>query len=419
MSKQCKKCGYVRQPEDAAPDYECPKCGIVYQKFKQILENQTSIDTFNQNTSDIKSPKLKMIVIVVIVLLIAIFIVQRILVKPKNTLIIIENTIPDGANFKYDIRGTYIGVGYNSEEKNNLNVEFTIGDDYRIKNIEWTRFKTQHRKRVVSWAYPSDVSIRSVTSDRECSVSIKNQSLVLALYGESGPFDNFELQYDYKENPYKENAKRTTGVFSLDSNTNNLSCTIVAMIPDIVKSDPIPKENVNIEHSGSFLHASEKFGVRLHKSFLVHYDDSEGRRKIIDPKIYEAFSMLDVRDMEVILGLTKIKGKEIGFELNGGDFIRIVPQTLHPCNCFLLDMNLINAKREIGGKLEIEEGESTFYTISYRGHNPAMQSRIKIVFCENGEKYALNLNCKIDKQIDPVTMRETSNYLRYELEKVE
>lgn len=29
----CPKCHYVRQPSDTAPDYECPKCGIIYAKF--------------------------------------------------------------------------------------------------------------------------------------------------------------------------------------------------------------------------------------------------------------------------------------------------------------------------------------------------------------------------------------------------
>lgn len=33
--KQCPKCGYVRQPGDTAPDYECPNCGVVYEKFLQ------------------------------------------------------------------------------------------------------------------------------------------------------------------------------------------------------------------------------------------------------------------------------------------------------------------------------------------------------------------------------------------------
>ena len=30
---ECPKCLYVRQPDDQAPEWECPRCGIVYQKF--------------------------------------------------------------------------------------------------------------------------------------------------------------------------------------------------------------------------------------------------------------------------------------------------------------------------------------------------------------------------------------------------
>jgi hypothetical protein len=34
----CPKCGYERQAADTAPDYECPRCGIVYAKFKSLQE---------------------------------------------------------------------------------------------------------------------------------------------------------------------------------------------------------------------------------------------------------------------------------------------------------------------------------------------------------------------------------------------
>ena len=29
----CPKCGYARKPSDAAPDWQCPSCGIAYDKF--------------------------------------------------------------------------------------------------------------------------------------------------------------------------------------------------------------------------------------------------------------------------------------------------------------------------------------------------------------------------------------------------
>lgn len=37
---QCPKCAYVRRAEDDAPDYECPKCGIVYAKYDPQREVQ-------------------------------------------------------------------------------------------------------------------------------------------------------------------------------------------------------------------------------------------------------------------------------------------------------------------------------------------------------------------------------------------
>jgi len=39
MSKKCLKCGYVRVDSDIelAPEYECPKCGIVYSKLERAV----------------------------------------------------------------------------------------------------------------------------------------------------------------------------------------------------------------------------------------------------------------------------------------------------------------------------------------------------------------------------------------------
>lgn len=38
MDITCPKCQYVRQPQDQAPEGECPRCGIIYAKFDPQLE---------------------------------------------------------------------------------------------------------------------------------------------------------------------------------------------------------------------------------------------------------------------------------------------------------------------------------------------------------------------------------------------
>jgi len=40
---RCKKCGYVREETDSAPDYECPKCGVVYAKVEARLKHQEEV----------------------------------------------------------------------------------------------------------------------------------------------------------------------------------------------------------------------------------------------------------------------------------------------------------------------------------------------------------------------------------------
>lgn len=42
MGYKCQKCGYVRQPTDTAPDYECPSCGVVYAKFEALQRTKQS-----------------------------------------------------------------------------------------------------------------------------------------------------------------------------------------------------------------------------------------------------------------------------------------------------------------------------------------------------------------------------------------
>lgn len=39
-AKKCGKCGYIRKSTDTAPDWECPECGIVYEKFESVTQRK-------------------------------------------------------------------------------------------------------------------------------------------------------------------------------------------------------------------------------------------------------------------------------------------------------------------------------------------------------------------------------------------
>ncbi len=42
MSAPCPKCGHKRRPTDIVPDYECPRCGIVYAKYLEALHEKAA-----------------------------------------------------------------------------------------------------------------------------------------------------------------------------------------------------------------------------------------------------------------------------------------------------------------------------------------------------------------------------------------
>jgi uncharacterized protein YbjQ (UPF0145 family) len=39
----CPKCNHIRQSTDSGPDYECPKCGIVYVKYDQAADMKARV----------------------------------------------------------------------------------------------------------------------------------------------------------------------------------------------------------------------------------------------------------------------------------------------------------------------------------------------------------------------------------------
>ena len=52
MAKVCLKCGYERNPQEQAPDTECPKCGIIYAKVEKALKESRESDDQKPETPD-------------------------------------------------------------------------------------------------------------------------------------------------------------------------------------------------------------------------------------------------------------------------------------------------------------------------------------------------------------------------------
>ena len=59
MHSTCKSCNYQRQDSDIAPDYECPKCGIVYAKAEKYIERKAEKELKDIEAKKLKEQKIK------------------------------------------------------------------------------------------------------------------------------------------------------------------------------------------------------------------------------------------------------------------------------------------------------------------------------------------------------------------------
>jgi hypothetical protein len=72
---QCPKCSYVRGTEDHAPDWQCPRCGVVYHKYKAAeapegVELQTGISS-SPAKSAISFRKLRIAILLIILVVVS------------------------------------------------------------------------------------------------------------------------------------------------------------------------------------------------------------------------------------------------------------------------------------------------------------------------------------------------------------
>ncbi len=71
---KCPKCRYERKKSDAAPDWQCPQCGIAMEKYDQLMEenDQYSRDSYQESKKSEKAKK-KLSITIHLLIPIAIF----------------------------------------------------------------------------------------------------------------------------------------------------------------------------------------------------------------------------------------------------------------------------------------------------------------------------------------------------------
>ncbi len=73
---RCPKCEYIRKEVEAVPDWQCPKCGIAYHKFKPVVKSAPNkvVSEFTINTPPEKKGNIFKNIRVAILLLILLFV---------------------------------------------------------------------------------------------------------------------------------------------------------------------------------------------------------------------------------------------------------------------------------------------------------------------------------------------------------
>ncbi|NOT13085.1 MAG: hypothetical protein HOP23_14820 [Methylococcaceae bacterium] len=53
MAKTCLKCGYQRKITEQTPDYMCPACGVIYEKYEAKLARERADPTIKNQIDSV------------------------------------------------------------------------------------------------------------------------------------------------------------------------------------------------------------------------------------------------------------------------------------------------------------------------------------------------------------------------------
>lgn len=123
--KKCPKCNYIRKPDDLSPDYECPRCGIIYAKFERMQKNiENNVDkaqdviideqniVFDEQHNKSKIKRNLILLSAVLIIGIAVFSFVFLRTSVPSDSVIINNALNSGTTIGVLLRGNFLPSTY-------------------------------------------------------------------------------------------------------------------------------------------------------------------------------------------------------------------------------------------------------------------------------------------------------------------
>lgn len=163
--RTCPKCGYQRQPGEQTPEHECPRCGVIYEKYQSVQGRQVNTPDRPASRQTRTKPgrawplwaKVGLPVLVLVVILAAWMMHSR--PGPDGGA---QATAPAAVKIKaygYPLHGTWTGTlrdeyppqGNLPPYAADYEASVTIGEDGKIEEIRWTDSHSPLTRVSLTW----------------------------------------------------------------------------------------------------------------------------------------------------------------------------------------------------------------------------------------------------------------------------
>jgi hypothetical protein len=181
MNRVCPKCAYRREPGDLAPEYECPRCGVVYEKYRVTTDppesdanGPTAVpglrlvppptdETPQAETSALPTPWLRYGALAAASLLLLVIIAVSVN-QHRNQ----ASNEPGNGKFAGVYEGSTtraIALSNGRTYQAEYQARFEIDEDARISELTWTDSSNLLDRATVSWSAPARVEYTIVVRE--------------------------------------------------------------------------------------------------------------------------------------------------------------------------------------------------------------------------------------------------------------